>query len=332
MLSSTSLLHGNCVFNRNNTVATQQGMKTYWLCKSYRITMCRARCITHQGRVISSTGMHNHPPHMKGSFPNYESNGNSVSVSMRLPPVLTPPSITTSQSHSPPVAHAHSNTSIPSSQQHLHEPNEVQTHVGHTNQHHVSTNVTIQHSHVTSQQHHSDHVEVPMSPSPIIHHNNNAIQNMMQNVLHQNNLTYLNSLPSGHSHLSHLNSVNSANNLHDTSGDGQESLSEMSSSNSVRTSIQHQHSHIARHHLTSDLNRLSHMQTHQPNAIHHGTSHNNQHSSENDNISSIQSPSIDNRQQSHQSQSQSQSLQENGPVVSLSNELTGTGSFKLEQI
>lgn len=84
MLSSTSLLHGNCIFNRNNTVATQQGMKventyiisldiflkidfklqTYWLCKSYRITMCRARCITHQGRVISATGVHNHPPHM----------------------------------------------------------------------------------------------------------------------------------------------------------------------------------------------------------------------------------------------------------------------------
>lgn len=65
MLSSTSLLHGNCIFNRNNTVATQQGMKTYWLCKSYRITMCRARCITHQGRVISATGVHNHAPHMK---------------------------------------------------------------------------------------------------------------------------------------------------------------------------------------------------------------------------------------------------------------------------
>lgn len=64
MLSSTSLLHGNCIFNRNNTVATQQGLKTYWLCKSYRISMCKARCITHQGRVISATGVHNHLPHM----------------------------------------------------------------------------------------------------------------------------------------------------------------------------------------------------------------------------------------------------------------------------
>lgn len=67
MLSSTSLLHGSCVFNRNNTVATQQGMKTYWLCKSYRVSMCRARCITHQGKIISATGAHNHPPHVKGS-------------------------------------------------------------------------------------------------------------------------------------------------------------------------------------------------------------------------------------------------------------------------
>ncbi|XP_030371232.1 broad-complex core protein isoform X1 [Scaptodrosophila lebanonensis] len=67
MLSTTSLLHGNCVFNRNNTVATQQGMKTYWLCKSYRISMCRARCITHLGRIISATGVHNHTPHMRGN-------------------------------------------------------------------------------------------------------------------------------------------------------------------------------------------------------------------------------------------------------------------------
>lgn len=84
MLSSTSLLHGSCIFNRNNTVATQAGLKTYWLCKSYRISMCKARCITHQvsisysnfkllksynslfsqGKVISATGVHNHLPHM----------------------------------------------------------------------------------------------------------------------------------------------------------------------------------------------------------------------------------------------------------------------------
>ncbi|XP_064550372.1 E3 ubiquitin-protein ligase arkadia-A isoform X3 [Drosophila montana] len=77
MLSTTSLLHGNCVFNRNNTVATQQGMKTYWLCKSYRISMCRARCITHLGRIISATGVHNHMPHMRGNGGGGAGSGNA---------------------------------------------------------------------------------------------------------------------------------------------------------------------------------------------------------------------------------------------------------------
>lgn len=82
LLSTTSLLHGNCVFNRNNTVATQQGMKTYWLCKSYRVSMCRARCITHQGKIISATGTHNHPPHVKDSGP-----GGAVAVASQQPDI-----------------------------------------------------------------------------------------------------------------------------------------------------------------------------------------------------------------------------------------------------
>ncbi|EDW58364.1 protein bric-a-brac 1 isoform X1 [Drosophila virilis] len=82
MLSTTSLLHGNCVFNRNNTVATQQGMKTYWLCKSYRISMCRARCITHLGRIISATGVHNHMPHMRGGASNTGTPSSSSSVTV----------------------------------------------------------------------------------------------------------------------------------------------------------------------------------------------------------------------------------------------------------
>ncbi|XP_068156866.1 broad-complex core protein isoform X1 [Drosophila tropicalis] len=81
MLSTTSLLHGNCVFNRNNTVATQQGMKTYWLCKSYRISMCRARCITHLGRIISATGVHNHTPHMRGGQAAAAAGGSSAATS-----------------------------------------------------------------------------------------------------------------------------------------------------------------------------------------------------------------------------------------------------------
>ncbi|XP_055523473.1 broad-complex core protein isoforms 1/2/3/4/5 isoform X1 [Wyeomyia smithii] len=99
MLSSTSLLHNSCIFNRNNTVATQQGLKTYWLCKSYRVSMCRARCITHHGQVISSTGVHNHPPHMKGpnEFPQQP-------VQPTPPPPLPPPNI-----GPPPPHHSHLN-------------------------------------------------------------------------------------------------------------------------------------------------------------------------------------------------------------------------------
>lgn len=35
--------------------------------RSYRLTTCRARCITAQGRIMSTTGVHNHPPHVKNT-------------------------------------------------------------------------------------------------------------------------------------------------------------------------------------------------------------------------------------------------------------------------
>jgi hypothetical protein len=35
--------------------------------RSYRLTTCRARCITAQGRIMSTTGIHNHPPHVKNA-------------------------------------------------------------------------------------------------------------------------------------------------------------------------------------------------------------------------------------------------------------------------
>lgn len=89
LLSSTSLLHSNCIFNRNNTVATHQGMKTYWLCKSYRITMCRARCITHQGRLISTTGSHNHAPHIKATNTNQTIFPNTPNFLMQNPTTST---------------------------------------------------------------------------------------------------------------------------------------------------------------------------------------------------------------------------------------------------
>lgn len=122
MLSSTSLLHGNCVFNRNNTVATQQGMKTYWLCKSYRITMCRARCITHQGKIISATGVHNHPPHMK---PDGSAMGSGNEM---LPPVGGMPQTKSNNGSAinrPPPQTQHHPHHLHPSNQHLQQPNTV---------------------------------------------------------------------------------------------------------------------------------------------------------------------------------------------------------------
>ena len=39
--------------------------------------MCRARCITHQGKVISATGSHNHPPHVKNGSRDYGNDNNN---------------------------------------------------------------------------------------------------------------------------------------------------------------------------------------------------------------------------------------------------------------
>lgn len=110
MLSSTSLLHGHCIFNRNNTVATQAGLKTYWLCKSYRISMCKARCITHQGKVISATGVHNHLPHMNSK--------------PEIPPGHTPNVFNPSSSHQDFILNTNS---MPSSSSQLISPQNAQS-------------------------------------------------------------------------------------------------------------------------------------------------------------------------------------------------------------
>ncbi|KAL7040829.1 hypothetical protein ACKWTF_000532 [Chironomus riparius] len=49
MLSATSLLHNSMIFNRNNTVATQQGMKTYWLWYEFNFLYSEIR-----GRILRS--------------------------------------------------------------------------------------------------------------------------------------------------------------------------------------------------------------------------------------------------------------------------------------
>lgn len=187
MLSSTSLLHGNCIFNRNNTVATQQGMKTYWLCKSYRITMCRARCITHQGRVISATGVHNHQPHMKGppssnasefSNPNQPTSSSGLNSSLRLGTTLN---------QSP----QHNVLPQNASQSQLHQP-QIQPQIQQQQQQN--------HHHQTQQQQHH-HQSTLLSPSHLnqpqqSHHQSSqaVIHNMMHNVLSQNSLMQLSNI------------------------------------------------------------------------------------------------------------------------------------------
>ncbi|XP_037029806.1 myb-like protein I [Bradysia coprophila] len=188
MLSSTSLLHGNCIFNRNNTVATQQGMKTYWLCKSYRITMCRARCITHQGRVISATGVHNHQPHMKGQPPSGPSEFSSPNQPTTSSGLNTALRLGTPVNQSPQHNVLSQNTSIPQ----LHQ---AQLHAHHQNQHQQQQ----QHQQPQQQQQHHHQSTLLHSPPQLNqpqHHQSShaAIQNMMHNVLSQNSLMQLSNI------------------------------------------------------------------------------------------------------------------------------------------
>lgn len=187
MLSSTSLLHGNCIFNRNNTVATQQGMKTYWLCKSYRITMCRARCITHQGRVISATGVHNHQPHMKGppssnpsEFSNQPTSSSGLNTSLRLGTTLN---------QSP----QHNVLSQNASQPQLHQPQLQQQQTQNHHHHlHQQQQQQPQHHHQSTLLHSPSQLNQPQQS----HHQSSqaAIHNMMHNVLSQNSLMQLSNI------------------------------------------------------------------------------------------------------------------------------------------
>ncbi|XP_031636675.1 histidine-rich glycoprotein-like [Contarinia nasturtii] len=349
MLSSTSLLHANCIFNRNNTVATQQGMKTYWLCKSYRITMCRARCITHQGRVLSATGVHNHQPHMKGSYPNSEfvqsgntttcatSNGNSISISMRLPSSIPVTTVTTQSHSSSPTSQSilpatSQHQEVPHSQHHLNNENQTQEPPNHT----VTTNV--HHSPPSNHQHHSHHSEHPTSSS---HANNNStsLQNMMQNVLSQNNLMQLTNMTPilnpmhNHSHMAHLHSSHLSNELHVTPSqnhENNENNENLHSPDSPRSSMHH--AQLVRHQMTDDVNRMTQHHSHSTGTMHgqqqQQQHHHHHHHQSNENNSPVGLSPIETPP--HRSQLTSES--DSNVHHSLANEMTSSSSFKLEQI
>ncbi|KAH8310314.1 hypothetical protein KR044_000679 [Drosophila immigrans] len=234
MLSTTSLLHGNCVFNRNNTVATQQGMKTYWLCKSYRISMCRARCITHLGRIISATGVHNHLPHMRGGSAvacnaNTPNSGGSSSSSTTVTPnpnpgqvsysisdgshIMTPPSTAAGVE----INHANSrlggnlfanqtptSPALPGG----HHGSSAGSNTGHQHHHHHLTqslpNLLVQHhtsAHGSSLEQHGmvGGQPPPPQPPPPPSSSNSVIQNIM----HNPNLMHLPMQSQSHSHHHH---------------------------------------------------------------------------------------------------------------------------------
>lgn len=211
MLSSTSLLHGNCIFNRNNTVATQQGMKTYWLCKSYRITMCRARCITHQGRVISATGVHNHQPHMKGSS-TYPPSDTSY-VSTNCPTGSGSSTSAGSMRLSVPTQNQTSNaqhTGGSHLSQQPHQLHGLQQSQGDSVQDHSLHHHSPSHGH-----HHHEHHVGPTSSTSSIQSSSNTLtlQNMVQSVLSPNGLLHSQILNPIHLH-HHPHSTHSSHASH----------------------------------------------------------------------------------------------------------------------
>lgn len=295
--------------------------------------MCRARCITHQGRVISSTGMHNHQPHMKGPYPNSEfiqsgntanvsSNGNSISISMRLPSVVPATVSTTSstQSQSP----SQTNTLLPvTTSQHQdvshYLTSETQpTDLNHTNVHH---------SPPTSQSHlhHPEHMSQSSTSS-------SSLQNIMQNVLSQNNLmTFTNMVPilnpmQSHMHLTHINSSHLSNELHPTPSQGHENSQNLHSPDSPRNSMHH--AQLVRAHMSADVNRMP--QHHSTMHTLHQLNHHQQPIQSNESNShdiGLSSPNDTQLQQG-------QITPDSDPVVhhSLGNDLNNSPSFKLEQI
>ena len=54
------------------------------------MTTCRARCITAQGRIMSTTGTHNHPPHVKSSSSSKMDVTSEISVASNIQPFAQP--------------------------------------------------------------------------------------------------------------------------------------------------------------------------------------------------------------------------------------------------
>lgn len=170
--------------------------------------MCRARCITHQGRVISATGVHNHPPHMKGVHPNSEflaqsgngASGSNHSVTMRLPSVIPSSqaqTIQTSISQSSPAATSTTTSHMMTTQHAIAQQSASSTpHTPEASHHSTQMHLNSPSAAMQQQQQqHGDHHSATPSPAAGNHQNNGSnIQNIMQNVLSPNNLMHLSAM------------------------------------------------------------------------------------------------------------------------------------------
>lgn len=273
MLSSTSLLHGNCIFNRNNTVATQQGLKTYWLCKSYRLTMCRARCITHQGRVISATGLHNHEPHMRSpaacdygqsaatASSTSQSNGLNASAATRFAnmPAIAPTAAT-------------NQTPLPS-QQHASDMgrHHDDSHAGgvHTQRLQCAADGQATATVAGMQQHSSDQAttETASNAMHLLAHHHNPLQNMMHTALSHNSLINLTNItPILDPLQDHTSQSHGSGELHVIGGHEGDDSGSMHSPDA-------QHTSMVRHHMSGgqDLHRIVHATEHIHAAHHQST-------------------------------------------------------------
>lgn len=232
--------------------------------------MCRARCITHQGRVLSATGLHNHQPHMKANTncdyiqsnanSNHLSNGLNISGPIRLTNMTAMTSLApASTNQTPPPIDQHQAEII---RQSVHDEASTtlsQLHCPTASQTTTTATMTTLHQAINQSTN-----ENSTNPTYIIsqHNNNNSLQNMMHSVLTQNplmnlaNITPMMNPMQNHTNLSHTNNIHGSSDLHVVGGQESDANHSMNSPESPHCM---QHSSMIRHQMpTTDLNRIVH--------------------------------------------------------------------------
>lgn len=305
--------------------------------------MCRARCITHQGRVISATGMHNHQPHMKGTYPNTEfvqsgtlanvsNNGNGISVSMRLPSVIPATISSTSATNSQSTCQTIIHLPVTSQREDM-----TSHHMGGETQ---SQEQNVHHSPPASQPPHQHHRSEHMSQSPS---SSSLLQNMMQSEMSRNNLMNItNMVPilnpmQNHTHLTthDMHSSQASNELHPTPSQGHENSQNLHSPDSPRNSMHH--AQLVRAHMPVDVNQMPSNQSHSSGSMnahqqHHHHHHQQQQQPTQSNESNDPSDALSSPNDTQLQHDQINPNSDPAVHLSLRNDINDSTNFKLEQI